>query len=173
MEQYGDSWDHEKAKLNAVISNCVRGVGWGGMLIAALVCVMPDEKNLAMIEMQFPEQAQYMRKNLIYLIIEAAIWLITGLGYFYIDLAPLVGFMGLGWALYVTIWNFIQYSVVFDASWLRSYEWDNAVVVMKWIWVLRTIHGVFILIVWVGLLCGGAFYLATHVTHSKEERSQH
>jgi len=149
---------------------CVRGVCWGGLMIAALASVMPDQ--ISKIEMEFPEQGKYMKSNLTYLYIEAATWLFFGLGYCHLYFAYGVGSFLLGWALYVTIWNFTQYGVVFGDNWVHS-EWDTAVVLMKWIWWLRTIHGSAVCILCVGLLCSVVVAGVSLAIHSAEERSKH
>ena len=46
----------------------------------------------------------------------------------------------LGFISYVTIWNYTQYEIVFDTMWVMS-EWENAILVMKFMWWIRAIIG--------------------------------
>jgi len=132
---------------------------------------MPDEAIKKIIELEFPDQAAYMASNFLFYIIQTCLSLLICGGFFNPFLFIGAALINIGFSVYVTIWNFTQQSIVWNDMWEAS-EFDNAKLVMKWMWWLRTIPGCLVLcccgcLVCVGVFGGGAAFITSILDHHK------
>ena len=81
---------------------------------------MPKDDIKTSIDLEFPDQAAYMSTNFLFYIIHTGMGVALCAGAFNIFILLGVFLVNVVFALYITIWNFTQHSVVFDKAWEAS-----------------------------------------------------